>query len=194
MKQCFGAENVNDDQDEEFKSCKAEADYAGEDGTHMDNLPGGNNAETAAHGHARRYSKAEDDYNYGTATPGSSVVPTSASSVASSLVTTLGPLFTDATTIPASLRPTTPLNPLSISSSVKTPVSSSKTADECKPAVTVTVTPTVTVTAGLSTCKVGTVYETVTNTATVTISQDNYGNAYNEHVEARAHRRGPHRF
>ncbi|KAF2268138.1 hypothetical protein CC78DRAFT_455444, partial [Lojkania enalia] len=42
MKTCFGAENVNDDSDEEFKSCSANPEYGGEDISPLDKLPGCN--------------------------------------------------------------------------------------------------------------------------------------------------------
>lgn len=42
MKQCFGAENVNDDGDADFKSCSASPLYGGDAGTVLDKLPGCN--------------------------------------------------------------------------------------------------------------------------------------------------------
>lgn len=42
MKQCFGADNVNDDQDASFKTCAASPLYGGDDGAVMEKLPGCN--------------------------------------------------------------------------------------------------------------------------------------------------------
>ncbi|KAF2116765.1 hypothetical protein BDV96DRAFT_611965 [Lophiotrema nucula] len=42
MKTCFGADNVNDDSDEEFKSCSASAEYPDDDKSPLDKLPGCN--------------------------------------------------------------------------------------------------------------------------------------------------------
>jgi len=204
MKQCFGAENVNDNGDADFQSCSATSVFSGEDGSHVESLPGCDGQDCAkadAHAHEKKTAHAEDDYNYGTAAPTpseSSVIPTSsgASSVPT-LATTLGPLFTDATTLPSSLRPTTPLDPLTVPSSSGTPVTSNTSATKnCEAAVTITITPTVTVTAGSeaeTTKCVPTIYETVTNTATVTVSQDN-SNYGKREFQAHAHGHGIHKF
>ncbi|KAF2190764.1 hypothetical protein K469DRAFT_558633 [Zopfia rhizophila CBS 207.26] len=42
MKTCFGAENVNEDDDPEFKSCQAKAEFPGDDKSPLDKLPGCN--------------------------------------------------------------------------------------------------------------------------------------------------------
>lgn len=42
MKQCFGAENVNDDSDADFKSCAAKAVYGGDEASPLEKLPGCN--------------------------------------------------------------------------------------------------------------------------------------------------------
>ncbi|KAF2464869.1 uncharacterized protein BDR25DRAFT_306954 [Lindgomyces ingoldianus] len=42
MKACFGANNVNDDNDAEFKSCSAKATFGGDDSSPLEQLPGCN--------------------------------------------------------------------------------------------------------------------------------------------------------
>lgn len=42
MKQCFGAENVNDDNDESFKSCAATPSFPGDEKSPLEELPGCN--------------------------------------------------------------------------------------------------------------------------------------------------------
>ncbi|KAF2689184.1 hypothetical protein K458DRAFT_427401 [Lentithecium fluviatile CBS 122367] len=226
MKECFGADNVNDDNDAEFKSCTAKQAF-GEDKTlGIDKLPGCNPLQagpekaTQATGPdctaaaaapssgasktsaadasttdasvsesgtepAATTAKATSTGKASEADAESTDVPTISQTLKNKGKTTVGKagdgdVATTATKTKESEGYNTALPSLSLASTTASPANTAGGEDDiCPEPTTITITPTVYVTAGAvgpnaTSCDAGTVYATVTDTTTVTISAASY--------------------
>jgi hypothetical protein len=220
MKQCFGAENVNDDNDSSFKQCSAKNAYEDLSATHFDTLPGCNPIQSgpaaatkvtgagcaAATGVAGSGSGSSNTTATATLASSHKASPTSGSynqatsvtapSSKAAATTSVAKPISGHDTYKSSATPTSAgLNlskgeadaeganyelakPSNNAEAKPTPSASSdaKKDDEgdCKSHATVTVTPTVYVTVGSAQqptiCSQSSVYKTVTETSTVTLS------------------------
>lgn len=227
MEQCFGAENVNKDDDDEFKSCSAPSANSADAAPVLEKLPGCNPLQpgpadaTAVTGtgcdatavpiaghdetstassstvtsavktSTKAYSASaivENDTDVipslsialpnkgvaATSTGGYDAISPEASAATPKDTTKPSPAATSGYQAPAdnlpSLSIVVPVAPAGQTGEPSSGTPSGNDGEECKPPVYVTVTPTVYVTAGANTtsCSLGTVYKTVTETATIT--------------------------
>lgn len=165
MKQCFGAENVNNEYDTEFRSCAAQSPEDAEASLHVDKLPGCNPLQygpspakpaDCAAGRARRDSlgskhlsarkdlTSQVDYDHATPT----TLETSASPDSDA---SLGEVFSykgteTASSEPPSSNPTGELPTFDFDTTASPPQSSAPSDEGCKAPVSITITNTVTVT------------------------------------------------
>jgi hypothetical protein len=110
MEACFGAENVNNDSDADFKSCSATPEFPGDDSNHFSTLPGCNPIQSGP-ADATKVTGASCS---ATAISASSATPAAASSASISLAyssiaspSSVGVMAVTLSSTPASPTPTT---------------------------------------------------------------------------------------
>lgn len=200
LKVCFGNSGVNDNTESSFKSCAANAAYAGGEGLTYDKLPGCNPIQLTPDDAARAASEGcnatpppATSYKASSLVPSASGKPSAAfPSLSISLAgkqeayktpnnyeiptTTLVFSAAPATSLPVSMGPNPSLGLVfsdaatNPPSSQILPTASPSKGGECKAPVYVTVTPTVYVTAGAVANTTSCDYGTVTTTLTNTVT------------------------
>lgn len=128
MKTCFGADNVNDDQDAIFQSCAASPLYGGDEATFVQKLPGCNPIQS---GPALATQASGEGCNFAAATAVSSAL-SAVSSVASSVLAPVSSILNVVSSVVAAAATSTPVTSAKASSTRSRRSSALPSISACK--------------------------------------------------------------